>query len=182
MICKELVTLHRVSLLTNHHLFSLTNFINMQQFLSKAIMGLVLLAAVLAACTQADPAAAKKSAAAPMAAVSTAATDSLTTAQAKNEKAAWDSVRTVIMAQLRQANSPNGKYIMQGFQIPVDDLKNILAAYNSNPQPSTDTIYGMLSINGAGQPGLILQTKNSQNNSVYYDFSRPCPPNCPKNF
>ncbi len=155
----------------------------MQQLLSKAIMALVLLVAVVAACTQPDPAAAKKSAAAPTAAVAAPLPpDGIQAAVAQREKAKWDSIRNVIITQLGGPNSPNAKYIMRGFNIPIDDLKGILAAYHNNPQPNTDAIYGMLSVKSTGEAGLILQTKNSQTDQpVYFDFSKLCPPdpNCP---
>jgi hypothetical protein len=107
-----------------------------------------------------------------------ASPDSIPARTALQEQAAWDSTRLNIIRLLGGPSAPPSRYLVKGFQIPVADLKGILAAYSDGNQPSRDSIYAMLSIRN-GQSSLILETTDQRTGKkVYYDFSKPCPPNC----
>jgi hypothetical protein len=101
-------------------------------------------------------------------------TDSIATSIALAEEASWQTARSVMMPQVGQ----NAQYLVNGFQVPVQDLKGILAAYEDGANSSPDSIFAMLAIRGTNTT-LIFHVKDRKTGkTVYYDFSRPCPPVC----
>lgn len=86
------------------------------------------------------------------------------------------------------------KYIINGFRVHRDDLLGILQATDGSRARTTtpnDSIWCMLSVRPdttyvnnqivvKSKTSLIFETTNkSTGKRVYYDFSKPCPPNCP---
>jgi hypothetical protein len=163
-------------------------FLNMKlSFNSPLCIALMALLATVA-CTSTETSAPKPSTAAPDAkmAVMASPTDSITKDSALAQQNRWQTTRNAVITSLGGPNGANSKYIVKGFQVPVQDLKGILNAYYDGANSSADSIYAMLSIsyngnNSTSETSLILQVKDRRTGRmVNYDFSKPCPPLCNK--
>ena len=93
----------------------------------------------------------------------------------------WDTTRPHILDILKTSHSPqDAHFISRGFHVPLNDLQRIL---DSIGDPSK--LYAMLAIqDSAGIPGhpqitLIFQAPDKTKTLRYYDFTQPCPYNCP---
>lgn len=104
--------------------------------------------------------------------------DSIPDSLARRYKAAWATER----AHIQQADPADAGYIVEGFRIHKGDLLGILKAYqedSTSVYTGADSIWVMLAIKDA-TPHVLLQTiDRATGRNVHYDFSSPCPPNCP---
>ncbi len=115
---------------------------------------------------------------------------------ALHAQALWERVNTGINQSFKsKADSAlYAKFIVNGFRVHRDDLLGILQATDGSrvrTSAPTDSIWCMLSVRPDtsyknSQPiittktSLIFETTNKATGKrVYYDFSKPCPPNCP---
>ena len=93
----------------------------------------------------------------------------------------WNALRQVFVNALNGMNAPQDvRYVARGFQVPYSDLKGILENVGD-----TTKIFAMLAIqDSAGIPGkpmitLIFQAPDANRTLRYYDFTQPCPTDCP---
>lgn len=74
-------------------------------------------------------------------------------------------------------------FVKQGFHLPVDEIHKM--SERLKKEGGTPSVYAMLgirydSISRRQQLSLIFQERTSTVDEwTYYDYSRPCPPNCP---
>ena len=103
--------------------------------------------------------------------------------KANEAKLKWDQLRGVLVNTLKGINVPNDtNFVARGFHVPFNDLKRILDNIGDTTQ-----LFAMLAIqDSAGIPGkpmisLIFQApdKSPKGTIQYYDFTKPCPTNCP---
>jgi hypothetical protein len=134
--------------------------------------------ATAVACTQ------KNETAAPSAEVKVAKTavqDLEISADTANvNKARWNALRATYLQMLTAARMDTS-FITQGFSIRREELQEILDSVGPAPE-----VWAMLGVGydaqGKPYPRLIFQAEGSKTNGTYkyFDFSRPCPTNCPK--
>ena len=94
----------------------------------------------------------------------------------------WNALRQIFVNALNGTlNAPQDvKYVARGFQVPYSDLKGILENVGD-----TTKIFAMLAIqdsagiSGKPQITLIFQAPDKTKTLRYYDFTQPCPTNCP---
>ncbi len=93
----------------------------------------------------------------------------------------WNALRQIFVNALNGMNAPQDvRYVARGFQVPYSDLKGILDNVGD-----TTKIFAMLAIQDsagiAGKPmiTLIFQAPDKTKTLRYYDFTQPCPYNCP---
>lgn len=110
------------------------------------------------------------------------APDEMNPREAKAAIAEWDSLRKVVVNYLDSTGNPEDTiYIAKGFNIPFDDIQDIM-----NNTGDKSQLFAMLAIerDSAGNPylSLIFQAPDTSKSQTvrYYDFTKPCPNNCPK--
>ncbi len=93
----------------------------------------------------------------------------------------WNALRQIFVNALNGMDAPQDvRYVARGFQVPYSDLKGILDNVGD-----TTKIFAMLAIQDsagiAGKPmiTLIFQAPDKTKTLRYYDFTQPCPYNCP---
>lgn len=79
-------------------------------------------------------------------------------------------------------DAADAELLPKGFHLPNDEIKKMAARLSA--EGGTDSVFAMLAIryDSKDKPymTLIFQEKTTKTNSwTYYDYSRPCPPNCP---
>jgi hypothetical protein len=138
---------------------------------------LAFLFAGIFACTQSAPApeAAKPILGDPQAALTALSKHEISAAKATAAMAEWDTARSVIVPVLaaNPATRPDAKYIAKGFKIPMADLQSIIAAIGD-----TSKLFAMLAIQDTTVT-VIFQMPDKANTVRYYDFTKPCPTDCP---
>jgi len=93
---------------------------------------------------------------------------------------AWNALRTHIVSDLDTTHFIDTNYVARGFHVPFNDLKAIL-----NNIGDTTQLFAMLAVqDSAGNPAkpmltLIFQAPDKEGNLKYYDFTLPCPKQCP---
>lgn len=94
----------------------------------------------------------------------------------------WDTLRGTIIKALKGLDAPQDTgFVAKGFHIPFNDIQSILRNTGDTSQ-----LFAMLAIehDAAGNPylALIFQAPDKTSNQTirYYDFTKPCPNNCPK--
>lgn len=99
---------------------------------------------------------------------------------ANANKVRWDALRTAYL-RLLQDNHMDTSFITQGFSVRRDELQAILDSVGSSPE-----VWTMLGVGydaqGKAYPRLIFQAEGPKTGGTYryFDFTRPCPTNCPK--
>jgi hypothetical protein len=140
---------------------------------------LAFLFAGIFACTQSatTPEAAKAPLADPQAALTALSKHEIPAAKATAAMAEWDTARSAIVPVLaaNAATRPDAKYIAKGFKIPMGDLQSILAAIGD-----TSKLFAMLAIQDTTVT-VIFQMPDKSGALRYYDFTKPCPTDCPPN-
>jgi hypothetical protein len=92
-------------------------------------------------------------------------------------KAAWQAKRAQLIALLKANNmAGDSVYILRGFAVPTQDFKDVAAV--ATPTPQDATTYSMMGINN-GTQDIIFQIKDATGKERYFDFTVPCPENCP---
>lgn len=103
--------------------------------------------------------------------------------KAKDAMNKWLTLRTLLVGTLRGINVPNDtNFVAKGFHIPYTDLKRILDNVGDTSQ-----VFAMLAIQDsagiAGKPmiSLIFQAPDNTPRKTlrFYDFTKPCPTDCP---
>lgn len=106
--------------------------------------------------------------------------DSISEATATQEKNAWENVRSQVITDLSGPSDTLSQYIVSGFRVPAADLLGVLMAINGGNHQSGDSIWAMMAVRDT-LATLIFQAKDrTTGRTVYYDFTYPCPPGCPK--
>lgn len=104
-------------------------------------------------------------------------------AAADTAKRKWEAIRRVLVTTLKGLDIPKDtNFVAKGFHVPFNDLKRILDNIGDTTQ-----LFAMLAIqDSAGIPGkpmisLIFQApdKTKAQTIQYYDFTKPCPSDCP---
>lgn len=94
--------------------------------------------------------------------------------------AAWNAMRKQIVSNLDTTHFIDTAYVARGFHVPLNDLRRILANIGDTTQ-----LYAMLAVqDSAGNPAkpqltLIFQAPDKNRTLQYYDFTLPCPKQCP---
>lgn len=94
----------------------------------------------------------------------------------------WDALRSRIVSNLDTTHFMDTAYVAKGFHVPLNDLRRILANIGDTTQ-----LYAMLAVqDSAGNPAkpqltLIFQAPDQDRVLRYYDFTLPCPKQCPSN-
>jgi hypothetical protein len=145
------------------------------------LAGMLAFVAVVWSCSQVTPPKDIKNTMVGLQCVTTVKNDSISAATAEAEKALWEVARGNIITTLGGPTGKNAKYIVDGFRIHKDDLIGMLNALcDTTGHTPRDSIFAMLALRN-DTITLIFQDRNVQTHkNVYYDFSKPCPPNCPK--
>lgn len=103
--------------------------------------------------------------------------------KADTAKRKWEALRRVLVTTLNGLDIPKDtNFVAKGFHVPFNDLKRILDNIGDTSQ-----LFAMLAIqDSAGIPGkpmisLIFQApdKTKAQTIQYYDFTKPCPSDCP---
>ncbi len=117
----------------------------------------------------------------PPALVHSKAPDEMDPKEAQAAIAEWDSLREVVVDYLDSKGNPEDTiYIAKGFNIPFDDIQDLMDNVGDKSQ-----LFAMLAIekDSAGNPylSLIFQAPDTSARKTirYYDFTKPCPNNCP---
>lgn len=138
---------------------------------------LTFLLAGIFACTQTAPGAeAQKTPAVDMQAVlTTLNSHEIPPSEALPAMGAWQSARNAMIPVLSQntTTAPDAKYIAKGFKIPMADIQGILASIGD-----TSKLFAMLAIQDTSVT-IIFQMPDKNGTVKYYDFTQPCPSNCP---
>jgi hypothetical protein len=104
-------------------------------------------------------------------------------AKADTAKRKWEALRRVLVNTLTGLDIPKDtNFVAKGFHVPYNDIKRILDNIGDTSQ-----LFAMLAIqDSAGIPGkpmisLIFQApdKTKAQTILYYDFTKPCPSDCP---
>ncbi|MDX1913841.1 MAG: hypothetical protein SFV22_20255 [Saprospiraceae bacterium] len=129
------------------------------------------------ACTQSAPTAEMQKAPAVdmQAAITTLNSHEIPASQALPAMGAWQSARNAMIPVLSQntTTAPDAKYIAKGFKIPMADIQGILASIGD-----TSKLFAMLAIQDTSVT-IIFQMPDKSGAVKYYDFTQPCPSNCP---
>lgn len=102
--------------------------------------------------------------------------------KAEAAKGRWNTMRSYIVNNLNTTHFLDTNYVAKGFHVPFNDLAGILANIGDTTQ-----LYAMLAIqDSADNPQkpmitLIFQAPDKNGTLRYYDFTLPCPKQCPPN-
>lgn len=95
--------------------------------------------------------------------------------------AKWDSTRTqVILALDSMGRAADSMYVVNGFHVPFKDIRSLMDNVGDDEQ-----VFAMLAVEtdkfGNPQFALIFQAPDTtkEHKVQYYDFTKPCPTNCP---
>jgi hypothetical protein len=95
--------------------------------------------------------------------------------------AEWDSLRTSFIGTLdSMGQAGDSIYVVKGFHVPFDDIRQLMDNIGNKEQ-----LFAMLAIekDRAGNPhlALIFQAPDTSKAQTirFYDFTKPCPNNCP---
>ncbi len=92
-------------------------------------------------------------------------------------KTAWRVKRAQLIALLKANNmADDSVYILRGFAVPTQDFKDVAAI--ATPTAQDATTYTMIGLYN-GTQDIIFQIKDSTGKERYFDFTAPCPENCP---
>ena len=93
----------------------------------------------------------------------------------------WDSTRTqVIIALDSMGRAGDSMYVVKGFHVPFKDIRSLMDNVGDDEQ-----VFAMLAVEtdklGKPQFSLIFQAPDTTKERTirYYDFTKPCPTNCP---
>lgn len=95
---------------------------------------------------------------------------------------AWRTMRAGIVSELDSTHFLDTNYVARGFHVPLDDLRRILDNIGDTTQ-----LFAMLAVqDSADNPTkpmltLIFQAPDKEGHLKYYDFTLPCPKQCPQN-
>jgi hypothetical protein len=95
---------------------------------------------------------------------------------ANARKLAWRRKRAQLIAQL--TNKADSIYIVRGYSVPTQDFKDISMIASTDPRYPTKT-YTMIGLKDSLD--IIFQIIDATGKERYFDFSNPCPENCPPN-
>jgi hypothetical protein len=107
---------------------------------------------------------------------------------AKAEMARWLGKRSAIQSSIQRCGTPGDTlFVVRGFHIPRNEMQAILDSLGKMPNRGANTVlWGMLAIKtdpktGQLESNFIFQaTDTATKNSIYFDFTRPCPTYCPE--
>jgi hypothetical protein len=92
-------------------------------------------------------------------------------------KAAWSAKRAQLINLLKANNMAGDSiYIVRGYAVPTQDFKDISLIASTDPRYPTTT-YTMIGLKDSLD--IIFQIIDATGKERYFDFSNPCPKNCP---
>lgn len=95
--------------------------------------------------------------------------------QASAAITAWSNVRSAIVPVISADSTTqnDAQFIARGFKVPMADLQNIMTAAGD-----TSKLWAMLAIQNSNVT-IIFRIPDATGVTRYYDFTLPCPSNCP---
>ena len=101
--------------------------------------------------------------------------------KAQEAIAKWDSTRSrVIIVLDSMGHAADSMYVVKGFHVPFKDIRSLMDNVGNDEQ-----VFAMLAVEtdkfGKPQFSLIFQAPDTTKERTirYYEFTKPCPTNCP---